>query len=48
MQVKKRTKMGAFKVTTTEDKDSTDSESAGLVVQHALSYLRLMLMIDGS
>jgi len=37
VQVKKRTKMGAFKVTITEDNDSTDSESTGLVVQHALS-----------
>ena len=29
--------MGAFKVTVTQDDDSTDSESTGLVVQHALS-----------
>ena len=29
--------MGAFKVTITEDDNSTDSESTGLVVQHALS-----------
>ena len=37
MQVKKKTKMGAFKVTITEDDKSTDSESTGLVIQHALS-----------
>ena len=37
-QAKKKTKMGAFKVTiTAEDENSTDSESTGLVVQHALS-----------
>ena len=35
---KGKTKMGAFKVTiTTEDEDSTDIESVGLVVRHALS-----------
>ena len=35
---KKKTKMGVFKVTiTAEDKNSSDSESTGLVVQHALS-----------
>ena len=35
---KKKTKMGAFKVTiTAEEGNSTDSESVGLVVQHALS-----------
>ena len=37
VQVKKKKKMGAFKVTFTQDDDSTDSESTGLVVQHALS-----------
>lgn len=38
VQVKKKTKMGAFKVTITpEDGTSSDSESTGLVVQHALS-----------
>ena len=37
VHVKKKTKMGAFKVTFTQDDDSTDSESTGLVVQHALS-----------
>ena len=37
VQVKKKTKMGAFKVTVTQDDDSTDSESTGLVVQHALA-----------
>ena len=38
VQVKKKTKMGAFKVTITpEDETSTDSESTSLVVQHALS-----------
>ena len=37
-QEKKKTKMGAFKVTiTAADGDSSDSESAGLVVEHALS-----------
>ena len=37
-QAKKKTKMGAFKVTiTAEDENSSDSESTGLVVQHALS-----------
>lgn len=37
-QAKKKTKMGAFKVTiTAEDENSTDSESTGLVAQHALS-----------
>jgi len=29
--------MGAFKVTKTEDNNSTDSEGTDLVVQHALS-----------
>jgi len=38
VQVKKKTKMRAFKVTiTSEDETSTDSESTSLVVQHALS-----------
>ena len=37
VQVKKKTKKRAFKVTATQDQDSTDSESTGLVVQHALS-----------
>jgi len=38
VQVKKKTKTGAFKVTiTAEDENSSDSESTGLVVQHALS-----------
>ena len=38
VQVKKKTKMGAFKVTITpEDGTSSGSESTGLVVQHALS-----------
>jgi len=37
VQMKKRTKMGAFKVTITEDDNCTDSESTGLVVQHALT-----------
>ena len=38
VQVKKKTKMGAFKVTiTAENENSSDSESTGLVVQHALS-----------
>ena len=38
VQVKKKTKIGAFKVMITpEDETSTDSESTGLVVQHALS-----------
>jgi len=37
VQVKKRTKTGAFKVTITEDDNSTDSEGTGLVVLHALS-----------
>ena len=37
-QAKKKNKMGAFKVTiTAEDESSTDSESTGLVAQHALS-----------
>ena len=37
-QVKKKTKLGAFKVTiTAEDENSSDGESTGLVVQHALS-----------
>lgn len=37
-QEKKKTKMGAFKVTiTAENGDSSDSESAGLVVEYALS-----------
>lgn len=37
-QAKKKTKMGAFKVTiTAEDENSSDSEGCGLVVQHALS-----------
>ena len=37
-QTKKKNKMGAFKVTiTAEDENSTDSESTGLVVLHALS-----------
>ena len=38
VQAKRKTKAGAFKVTiTAEDENSTDSESTGLVVQHALS-----------
>ena len=38
VQVKKKTKMGAFKVTITpDDEGSSDSESTGLVVQHAFS-----------
>ena len=38
VQVKTKTKTGAFKVTiTAEDENSSDSESTGLVVQHALS-----------
>ena len=38
VQVKKKTKTGAFKVTiTAENENSSDSESTGLVVQHALS-----------
>lgn len=38
VQVKKKSKMGAFKVTITPDDDnSSDSEHTGLVVQHALS-----------
>jgi len=38
VQVKKKTKTGAFKVTiTAEDENSSDSESTSLVVQHALS-----------
>ena len=40
VQVKKKTKMGAFKVTVTQDDDSTDSESTGLVVQLAMSSER--------
>ena len=36
VQVKKKSKMGAFKVTITEDDNSSDSESTGLVMQHAL------------
>ena len=37
-QAKKKNKMGAFKVTiTAEDESSSDSESTGLVAQHALS-----------
>ena len=37
-QTKKKNKMGAFKVIiTAEDENSTDSESTGLVVLHALS-----------
>ena len=37
-QDKKKTKMGVFKVTiTAEDENCSDSESTGLVVQHALS-----------
>ena len=37
-QIKKKNKMGAFKVTiTAEDENSTDSESTGLMAQHALS-----------
>ena len=37
-QIKSKNKMGAFKVTiTAEDENSTDSESTGLMVQHALS-----------
>ena len=37
MQLKKRAKMGAFKVTITEDDYNTDNKGTGLVVQHALS-----------
>ena len=38
VQAKRKTKTGAFKVTiTAEDENSTDSESTGLVLQHALS-----------
>ena len=37
-QAKKKTKMGAFKVTiTAEDENSSDSEGCGLVVEHVLS-----------
>ena len=37
-QIKRKNKMGAFKVTITgEDGNSTDSESTGLMAQHALS-----------
>ena len=36
-QARKTSKVGAFKVTITPDDENTDSESTGLVVQHALS-----------
>ena len=37
VQAKKKTKMGSFNVTnTTEEENSTDSESTGLVAQHAI------------